>query len=118
MLVVDPEARITGIDAVKDIWFTKFLKIEQGCEEDKLDSGIITSLRNYRGVSALKKAALNMLVKMLDSKEIENVREQFLKIDTDGTGMISVQELTNAMKNINVSITQKEIEHIIEEVDY
>lgn len=30
---------------------------------------------NYRGVSSLKKAALNMLVKMLDTKEIENLRE-------------------------------------------
>ena len=33
---------------------------------------------------------MNMLVKMLEPKEIEILREQFLKIDKDGTGMITV----------------------------
>jgi Ca2+-binding EF-hand superfamily protein len=47
-------------------------------------------LKNYRGVSALKKACLNMLVKMLDPKEIEILRKQFMKIDKDGSGTISV----------------------------
>jgi hypothetical protein len=32
-------------------------------------------LKKYRGVSALKKACMNMLVKMLKPKEIEILRE-------------------------------------------
>jgi len=44
-------------------------------------------------VSSLKKAAMNVLVKMLDNKEIENLREMFLRIDKDGTGMITAHEL-------------------------
>jgi hypothetical protein len=57
---------------LKDAWFHKFTKtIRVGSEEDKLDSNILQRLREYRGVSTLKKAAMNLLVKMADFKEIE-----------------------------------------------
>jgi len=36
---------------------------------------------------------MNVLVKMLDSKEIENLREVFMRLDKDGTGMITAAEL-------------------------
>jgi Ca2+-binding EF-hand superfamily protein len=49
--------------------------------------------REYRGVSALKRAAMNILVKMADTKEIEELREIFLSIDTETTGYITVEEL-------------------------
>lgn len=90
MLVVDPETRINGIEALHHPWFKKHENMEKDCEDDKLDPDVIDSLLHYRGVSSLKKAALNMLVKMLDTRELENLREEFLKIDKDGTGLITV----------------------------
>jgi hypothetical protein len=52
--------------------------IERGCEEDKLDPDILTKLRAFRGVSTLKKVALNILVKMTaDSKDVEHLRDMF-----------------------------------------
>jgi Ca2+-binding EF-hand superfamily protein len=53
----------------------------------------LISLREYRGGSKLKKAAMNFLVKMLDASEISKLREVFLSMDKDGTGMISLNEL-------------------------
>jgi calcium-dependent protein kinase len=74
MLVVDPEKRITPTQALKDPWFTKS-KQEDGKvdgEKSKLDPDIFTKLREYKGVSTLKKVALNILVKMTaDSKDVE-----------------------------------------------
>ena len=71
MLIIEPKSRIKGELALKDPWFVKFNNIEKGCEEDKLDPNILTIMRQYKGVSALKKAAMNTLVKMADSKDIE-----------------------------------------------
>jgi calcium-dependent protein kinase len=72
MLVVNSKDRITAEQALKDPWFEKFTKlIRFGSEEDKLDSNILERLRHYRGVSRLKKAAMNLLVKMADYKDIE-----------------------------------------------
>jgi Ca2+-binding EF-hand superfamily protein len=41
----------------------------------------------------LKKAALNVLVKMLGPKDIEKLREQFQKMDTDNSGFLEIKEL-------------------------
>ena len=61
---------------------------------------------------------MNMLIKMSDAKEIEQLREVFNSIDTDRSGMISKQELTDAMKSNKLSMTDQQIKSIINEVDY
>ncbi len=45
-------------------------------------------MRQYKGVSALKKAAMNILVKMADTKDITQLKEAFIAMDLDGTGDI------------------------------
>ena len=97
LLIVDPDLRLSGPLALKHPWFKKFKKIEKGCDEDLLDPNIINSLKQYRGVSTLKKAAMNLLVKMLDSKDIEGLRDVFLQMDKDGTGMITALELKKVL---------------------
>jgi hypothetical protein len=42
-----------------------------------LDAGILKRLKEFKGTSKLKKAALNVLVKMLNPKDIEKLREIF-----------------------------------------
>lgn len=118
MLIVNPKKRIKGPEALKHPWFTKFRQIKIGCEEDKLDPNIVQNLRNYRGVSSLKKAAMNLLVKMADNKEIEHLREVFVNIDKDGTGFIHVHELKEALQESKINIDEKEIDRIFDEVDY
>lgn len=77
MLVIDQKQRITAEQALRDPWFDKFTQknregwVVWGSEEDKLDPNILARLREYRGVSTLKKAAMNLLVKMADHKDIE-----------------------------------------------
>jgi calcium-dependent protein kinase len=109
LLVVDVNSRLSAEDALKHIWFKKFKKMQKGCDEDKLDEGLVKQLREYRGESALKKAAMNVLVKMLDIKDIELLRDTFLKIDTDNTGFISAPELKTALSHDNYHIPEEEI---------
>ena len=59
-----------------------------------------------------------MLVKMADQKSIEELRQEFTKIDKDGTGLINADELKLAIKQSNISISDNEIDRIISEVDY
>lgn len=67
-------------------------------------------MRQYRGVSSLKKAAMSVLVKMLDTKDIEKLRDVFLRIDTDGTGTINAIELKRALAENKLSLAEKEIQ--------
>jgi Ca2+-binding EF-hand superfamily protein len=75
-------------------------------------------LREFKGQSKLKKAAMNMMVKMADQNAIEDLKEQFHKMDKDGTGMINADELKQAMIESSVEMPEEEIERIIESVDY
>jgi hypothetical protein len=44
---------------------------------------VVESLKKYKNVSTLKKEAMSILVKMLNSKEIEELRLLFTAIDKD-----------------------------------
>lgn len=49
---------------------------------------------------------MNLLVKMLDSKDLEGLRENFHRLDIDGTGMISAVELKRAISESNTNINE------------
>jgi len=119
MLVVSPKERITADQALRDPWFHKFTKtIRIGSEEDKLDPNILERLRHYRGVSSLKKAAMNLLVKMANFKEIEVLRNMFMRMDKDQTGDITANELREALNEAHIKIDESELQKIVSEVDY
>ena len=61
---------------------------------------------------------MNVLIKMLDTKEIENLRKAFQEIDKDKTGMISAIELKKCLQLNNHNLDTKEIDQIIQEVDF
>ena len=54
---------------------------------------------------------------MLNPKDIQILREQFQKIDTDNSGFIELCELEEAIKQANFDLTAKEICAIVHELD-
>lgn len=93
LLVVNPKTRLSAGDAIKHPWF----KSESSSKPLKIDKAVLDRLGSFKGVSKLKKAAMNMLVKMADQRSIEELREEFVKLDKDGTGMINAEELKTAI---------------------
>ena len=57
----------------------------------------------------MKRAAINMMVKMSNEAETKSLTEQFKRLDTDGTGMISIEELKQWMNKIHPEIDQIEV---------
>lgn len=73
MLTVDRVRRIPGDTALKHPWFVRCLKKNEG-QSAILDKDVILKLKEFKGSSTLKKAALNVLVKMLNPKDLEGLR--------------------------------------------
>lgn len=74
MIIVDKKKRISAEKALKHEWFNKMIhnnETDAGCI---LDKDVLNRLKAFKGSSKLKRAALNVLVKMLNPKEIENLR--------------------------------------------
>lgn len=89
LLTKDPKKRITCSEALSHKWFFS----ETG-QKPTVDSKTLALLSSYKGISSLKKEAMNVLVRMVAQQELNNLREQFFIIDKDQTGMISMQELS------------------------
>ena len=61
---------------------------------------------------------MNMLVKMADQNQIEMLREEFVKIDKDGTGLINANELKAAIAQSDIQVSEYQIDEIIDQCDY
>ena len=119
MLTADRFKRITAEKGLKHPWFKMIFKRQNTVNHHCLiDPAIMKKLKEFKGTSKLKKAALNVLVKMLNPKDLQSLRDVFQSIDTDNSGFIELSELENAIKEAKFDITAKEIRHIIEELDY
>ena len=55
---------------------------------------------------------------MCSADKLEHLREQFRKIDKDQTGLISADELWEALKSMNMNVEADEIQDIMTQIDY
>lgn len=118
LLEIDPSKRLTGSQALLHPWFERFEEEQVSSDLLEYNWNVIERLRKFRGVSHLKKALLNQLVKMADDKDIHELRVSFQSMDKDGTGFISVAELTEAVHTAKVQISDQEISELIKDIDY
>lgn len=118
MLQIDITQRLTAKQCLEHDWFKHAEDLKENIDMDVLDQGLLSNLKEFEGHSVLKKAALNVFVRMLKAKEVHDLKKQFEKLDKDHTGYINSQELHNAMNECQMSIPLQEIDKIIQEVDY
>ena len=82
-----------------------------------IDKGIIENLVKFRGRSRLRRECLQILVKMIPPEEFGSLRQQFNRIDTDGSGTIEVEELREAVRNSSLQISEADLNRVLMEVD-
>ncbi len=66
----------------------------------------------------LKRAAIDIMVKHLETKEVDKLRAEFELIDTDGSGFIEAGELKLALSKQDSKITEQKINDIIDQLDF
>ena len=117
MLDGDPKTRYSATDCLNHNWFKMNQVSVKDPNKESLNPNILKNILKYKSVSVLRRKAMNVLVKMLNSREITEIRKQFEKIDTDNSGSIEAAELTQALERVGFSITAENINKIFEEVD-
>ena len=123
MITVDNKARITSLDAINHPWFKiidkgSLIKSMSLNDQTEMDKEVLQRMNSYRGQSLLKKAAVNVLVKHLEANQIQKLKEEFEKIDTDHSGFLEVSELQEVIKNTHMELGDEEINSIIKELDF
>eukprot|EP00826_Nyctotherus_ovalis_P037587 TRINITY_DN3439_c0_g1_i26.p2 TRINITY_DN3439_c0_g1~~TRINITY_DN3439_c0_g1_i26.p2 ORF type:complete len:191 (+),score=58.68 TRINITY_DN3439_c0_g1_i26:3214-3786(+) len=103
MLTKDPLVRITANEAVQHPWLRKYAYLSKEEENENLIQSL-RNLKNFRAETILQKAVLSYIASQeIDPQEEKKLKHLFDTIDTDKSGQISFQELSDKYTEISNS---------------
>ena len=108
MLVRSPDARPTPEQCLASKWMSKFK------DKKSVSAGLTAHLDAYKDFSDLKRAALEVVAFNLTSDDVSDLKSEFLAIDTDGSGFITMEELFTALKG---KMSKDDVSKIFSELD-
>ncbi|EEY59682.1 protein kinase, putative [Phytophthora infestans T30-4] len=82
-----------------------------------LNPNIFSSLKRFTGNNKLKKAALGVIADLATEGEIAELKNQFMAIDTDGNGVITVSELAEALRDTGLGMIEEEVLELVKGID-
>eukprot|EP01017_Pseudomicrothorax_dubius_P012592 TRINITY_DN15281_c0_g1_i1.p1 TRINITY_DN15281_c0_g1~~TRINITY_DN15281_c0_g1_i1.p1 ORF type:complete len:530 (-),score=103.40 TRINITY_DN15281_c0_g1_i1:81-1670(-) len=122
LLVVDPAKRLSAEEALRHPWFRRPSRMltEVGSPphsgsipNEKVNREVIQRLRGLQAVSKFQKEAFHIISNMLTEAETKSLREAFRYLDRDNSGIISVTELLQAMRDMGYQEKEEEIMKIM-----
>mmetsp|Transcript_18811 Transcript_18811/g.32957 ORF Transcript_18811/g.32957 Transcript_18811/m.32957 type:complete len:264 (+) Transcript_18811:2-793(+) len=90
LLALDPSARLDAAAALSHPFFVQGME----AKTPKDLTPTLTSFVNFHRSAKLRRAALAALATQLTSRQLRELREQFLLVDANGDGRISKEDLT------------------------
>jgi len=97
MLQKNPKKRLTARQALDHPWFTmQTAKATQST----LTPSVFDGLLHFKSHNQLVQAALRLMAKNLNDKDIQEIHRKFSALDTQKCGMITVSELKDAMRDL------------------
>jgi calcium-dependent protein kinase len=117
MLVVDPQSRPTAREAQKHTWLKEWASRQSTQNDNMLNPNVVKALVNFKEFSDMRKLLSEVLSFTLLPDQIKELRKEFEKMDTDGSGEISLAALkqvlmANAGAGSLGALTEEEVEDI------
>jgi len=117
MLVTDPKFRPLARQAQKHKWLQEWASRNRKGNDNILNPNVVKALVNFKEFSDMRKLLCEVLSFTLLPDQIKDLRREFEKMDTDGSGEISLAALkqvlmTNAGAGSLGALTEEEVEDI------
>jgi calcium-dependent protein kinase len=117
MLVTDPKKRPLARTAQKHAWLQEWANRNRKGDDNILSPNVVKALVNFKEFSDMRKLLCEVLSFTLLPDQIKDLRHEFEKMDTDGSGEISLSALkqvlmTNAGAGSLGALTEEEVEDI------
>lgn len=98
LLTADPTIRPSATEAQKDDWLMIYAHADAEVGKP-LSPQLIGNLREFKGFSDLHRMLLEVLSYTLRPEQIHSLKKDFEKIDPDGEGEITLEELQEVLSN-------------------
>ncbi len=115
LLVKNPSKRLTPQQALFHPFFKNIYKEIHSTRH--IDKDVLGNLSRFQNTVRFKKLVLGMLANSLSKDELNRLTKTYNAMDLDHEGFISMQELKKAFEKSKISLTDKEINTIIERID-
>eukprot|EP01138_Halocafeteria_seosinensis_P004101 gb/GECG01004193.1/.p1 GENE.gb/GECG01004193.1/~~gb/GECG01004193.1/.p1 ORF type:complete len:681 (+),score=95.94 gb/GECG01004193.1/:1-2043(+) len=116
-LVYNPKKRYKAHEALDDPWMTHYRDIRRRSNNSHvLDPEITSSLRAFAHFSSLKRTALQAIAFQMSANNLQKLRDVFLDMDEDKTGLLTLQEMKHALVS-RAGMSEDEVETIFRDVD-
>ncbi|KAL8152012.1 hypothetical protein V2J09_021820 [Rumex salicifolius] len=114
LLVKDPRARLTAAQALSHPWVR-----EGGSASDiPVDISVLHNMRQFVKYSRMKQFALRALASTINEEELACLRDQFDAIDVDKNGVISLEEMRQALaKDLPWKLKDSRVQEIVQAID-
>jgi calcium-dependent protein kinase len=117
MLVTDPKRRPTAREAQRHQWLQEWTNRSRVGADHVLNPNVVKALVNFKEYSDMRKLLCEVLSFTLLPDQIKDLRREFEKMDTDGSGEISLSALkqvlmTNAGAGSLGALTEEEVTDI------
>lgn len=94
--------RLSVDEALNHPWFKFFLNLAKTSE--KIDSGIINSLKSFSRKNLFQKEALFYIAKLSKDDEISKLKKAFMELDKNNTGTLDYNEINSAFVKLGIKI--------------
>jgi calcium-dependent protein kinase len=108
-----PTARFSAQQALTDVWVKN--KAPKAKNVD-LGEGLVQKLSGYRH-NKLKKAAIQLIATRLDDGVIKSMKERFRKLDNNGDGLLTKEELMAGFSAAGIKQIPQAMEEIMQSID-
>mmetsp|Transcript_21975 Transcript_21975/g.36368 ORF Transcript_21975/g.36368 Transcript_21975/m.36368 type:complete len:1054 (-) Transcript_21975:893-4054(-) len=117
LLVTDPKHRPTARESQKHQWLREWATRTRKEDDNILNPNVVKALVSFKEFSDMRKLLCEVLSFTLLPDQIKDLRKEFEKMDTDGSGEISLEALkqvlmTNAGAGSLGALTETEVEDI------
>ena len=117
MLTMDTRNRITAAQALSHPW----VREDGDAPEVPIDISVISHMKKFVGAGKLKKIFMQSVANTYAEDDVRVLRDQFISMDTDGSGTITIDEMRTVLKEQKgqkrTTISDKEIEKILTSMD-
>merc|ERR1711920_820921 len=113
LLEKDPQRRLSAGQALTHPWFKDPSKPSPYGNVEGLSVSIFEGLMQYQAYNKLKRAVLQLLTRELSEFQIQELRNKFMALDTEGDGLLSPTELLEGMRHVDYKMTKSELEQIM-----
>lgn len=111
LLNPDNQRRLTAATAIRHSWLSH---ARAGFNHgERVSPKTLESLNRFGQLNILKQAALRVLARHLDERQLSGPLRQFRLFDLDGNGSVSAEELVVGARSCGMHVDQEEIEELV-----